>query len=142
VTQVKLPRRALAPFVIAFAMLGCRGGAPRCEYCGMLIDPKSNWRADLVVDDGIRHFDSPRCALLAWRTRGIPATAMRVIDYYDGRWTDAKDVLFVAGSDVRGPMGPDLVPVDVPRAQRFATDHSAGRPLPLAAITAEMLSRP
>jgi NosL len=107
----------------------------------MAIDPRSPWRADLVAADGtVHHFDSPRCALLALRTGRVPGATMRVIDYYDARWTDAKDVLFVAGSDVRGPMGPDLVPVAASRAQRFATDHAAGRPLPLDAITAEMLS--
>ena len=108
----------------------------------MPIDPNSSWRADLVwAGGGVKQFDSPRCALKAWRTRDLSATAMRVLDYYDGRWTDAGDVGFVAGSDVLGPMGPDLVPVDARRAHKFAQDHAAGRPLPVDAITAEVLSQ-
>jgi len=93
----------------------------------------------VMVDGTTRHFDSPRCALTAWRTGHDHPSAMRVLDYYDRRWRDASEVLFVAGSDILGPMGPDLVPVDRARAQKFANDHSAGRPLPLAAITADVV---
>ena len=137
---MNLTRRALLS-VVALAMASCRGGDQRCSLCGMPIDPSSTWRADLVSADGATvHFDSPRCALKAWRTGRVSAAKMRVMDYYDARWRDATEVLFVPGSDVLGPMGPDLVPVDPARAQKFSEDHSAGRPLPVAAITAELVS--
>jgi copper chaperone NosL len=94
-----------------------------------------------MTDGSTRHFDSPLCALKAWREGHVDARSMRVIDYYDGRWRDARELLFVAGSDVSGPMGPDLVPVDAARAQKFSEDHAAARPLPLAAITPEIVSQ-
>jgi hypothetical protein len=38
------------------------------------------------------------------------------------------DVRFVTGSDVVGPMGPDLVPVAAESAARFARDHNGAPP--------------
>ncbi len=107
----------------------------------MPIDPSSPWRADLVLQDGTTvHFDTPRCALTAWRTGRESAASIRVQEYYARQWRDGGDVRFVVGSDVLGPMGADLVPVDRARADKFAEDHQAARPLPLDAITAELLS--
>jgi hypothetical protein len=63
-----------------------------------------------------------------------------VLEYYDRVWKDGNEVVFVVGSDVYGPMGPDLVPVDPLRAQKFADDHTAGRPLPLRLVTADLLA--
>ena len=133
-------RRLLVAFVVLCA-IACRSGEERCALCGMPIDPSSSWRADLKVDGASVHFDSPRCALRAWRSGRMNATTMRVIDYYDRRWREASEVLFVAGSDVNGPMGPDLVPVDPARAQKFAEDHSAGRPVPVDALTLDFVSQ-
>jgi len=107
----------------------------------MKIDPASPWRADLVLADGSAiHFDTPRCALTAWRRGAVPAASIRVQDYYDRQWREGKDVLFVVGSDVMGPMGVDLVPVDRARADKFAEDHEGARPLPVDAVTAELLA--
>jgi nitrous oxide reductase accessory protein NosL len=41
---------------------------------------------------------------------------------------------FVVGSDIVGPMGPDLVPVDAARAERFTKDHG-GRALAVGEVT-------
>jgi copper chaperone NosL len=125
----------------AALLASCCSTAQRCAYCGMKIDPASPWRADLVLADGTaKHFDTPRCALTAWRTGRFEARTIRVQDYYDRTWRDGSEMRFVLGSDVMGPMGPDLVPVDPSRANKFALDHTAARPLPLSAVTAELLS--
>ena len=125
----------------ALVLASCRSTAERCAFCGMKIDAVSPWRSDLVLVDGTtKHFDTPRCALTAWRTGRFDARAIRVQDYYGRTWRDGSEVRFVVGSDVVGPMGPDLVPVDTSRAAKFAEDHTAARPLPLSAVTAELLS--
>jgi copper chaperone NosL len=106
----------------------------------MPIDSKSPWNADLALSDGEkRSFDSPRCALLAWRTGQAKAERVLVQEYYSREWRDGSDVLFVSSSDVIGPMGPDLVPVDPSRAQQFAREHTGTRPLALADVTLELL---
>jgi copper chaperone NosL len=131
-------RREALALMVAFA--GCGRHAARCAFCGMPIDPKSPWNADLVLSAGEKQaFDSPRCALLAWRTGRVDAKSLLVLDYYDRVWSDGADVLFVTSSDVIGPMGPDLVPVDPARAPQFAREHAGTRPLPLAAVTLELL---
>jgi copper chaperone NosL len=138
----RLSRRgALACLAFVWTLTSCEKGDERCALCGMKIDSLSAWRADLELVDGTtRHFDTPRCALRAWRGGRFDARTIRVIEYYDRVWKDGNEVAFVIGSDVNGPMGPDVVPVDPLRAQKFADDHSAGRPMPLRLITSETLA--
>lgn len=89
----------------------------------MRLDPKSPWRAELTSASGaVAQFDTPRCALRAHRRA---PSRLRVIEYYSGEWRDATSVRFVEGSDVVGPMGAELVPVDPLRAESFARDHHA-----------------
>lgn len=124
-----------------FPLAACKKGEPRCKHCGMRIDPSSPWRADLVLADGTAtSFDTPRCALTSWRTGKTQATALRVQEYYDRRWRGGDELRFVIGGDVVGPMGPDLVPVDPPRATKFIQDHGADRALRLDEITTEVLN--
>jgi hypothetical protein len=106
----------------------------------MKIDPASAWRADLVRADGSRvHFDTPRCALLAWKTGKVEATDAVLQEYYDRAWRSAKDLRFGVGSDVVGPMGADLVPVDPLHAAKFAADHHAARVVGVTDVTVELL---
>jgi hypothetical protein len=108
----------------------------------MRIDPKSPWTAELILQDGGRQtFDSPRCALLAWRMGQVVATSLRVQDYYDRAWHPGTEVLFVTSSDVLGPMGPDAVPVDRARAPQFAREHTGTRPLAIDDLTLELLQQ-
>jgi len=132
-------RRAIGTFA-ALPFFACGAGRRRCAYCGMPLDSQSPWNAELVSADGRKvEFDSPRCALLAWRTGRIEAEDVLVQDYYDRMWRSGRDVLFVASSDVVGPMGADLVPIDRARSSQFAHEHSGTRPLSLSQITIELL---
>jgi nitrous oxide reductase accessory protein NosL len=138
--RISLTRREALGAALATFVAGCRRSEARCGFCGMIIDPRSSWNAELVRADGSTvDFDSPRCALLAWRTSQIEARELRVQEYYDRSWKSADEVLFVTSSDVAGPMGADLVPVDPARAKLFAKDHTGTRPLRLSEVTAELL---
>jgi copper chaperone NosL len=119
-------------------VVACKADAARCAHCGMKIDPKSPWNAEL--DDGVKveHFDTPRCALSEWVAHGKHGT-VRVQDYYDRKLRPASEVEFVIGSDVVGPMGPALVPVDDARVAKFEKDHGGTRALALADVDAKAL---
>ena len=113
----------------------------RCKNCGMKIDPASPWNADLVAADGATvRFDTPRCAFTYWRGGKMQAKDIRAQDYYDRKWRDGAELRFVAGGDVLGPMGPDLVPVDAPRAGKFLQDHTADRVVTVSEVTLELLN--
>jgi hypothetical protein len=119
----------------------CSRGGERCAYCGMKIDAASPWRADLVRADASHvRFDTPRCAFLAWRTGRVAATGIELQEYYDRTWRKGEDLRFAFGSDVLGPMGAEVVPVDPSRAEKFARDHSATKVAPLSEVTAALLA--
>ncbi len=61
-------------------------------------------------------------------------------EYYDTQMRSGNDVVFVIGSDVDGPMGPDFVPVDPTKAKKFIADHAGKRAIPLAEITPPVLA--
>ena len=140
-----MTRRALLSLLvvsaatIATACTRARGEGDRCGFCGMRIDPASAWRADLVNGDVTTHFDTPRCALLAWRTGKTPARSLRVQEFYDRAWRDGSELRFAIGSDVIGPMGADLVPIDPSRVAKFRADHAASEALTLDAVTTAAL---
>lgn len=124
----------------AFSEMACKK-EPRCANCGMRIDPASPWRAELVAEDGsATSFDTPRCALVHWRSGKSRARTLRVQEYYERTPRDANDVRFVVGGDVVGPMGPDFVPVDPSRVSKFIQDHAAERSFRLEEISLETLS--
>lgn len=107
----------------------------------MVIDLSSPWRAELVGPEGeVSSFDTPRCAYASWRAGKTRATTLRLQDYYDRHWTNADELRLILGGDVRGPMGPELVPVDPARATKFIQDHGAARALRSEEVTLDVLS--
>jgi copper chaperone NosL len=137
--EVAMKRRAFLALSCASLVAACTR-VERCATCGMRIDPKSTWRADLVTASGRVHFDTPRCALVAWRTGKTAATSLEVAEFYEQHWGSGELVRFVVGSDVVGPMGTDLVPVAPDRVAKFMSDHHGRRALALAEVTPEILS--
>jgi hypothetical protein len=106
----------------------------------MKIDPQSAFRAELVDAGVTRSFDTPRCALSEWVTGGKKGT-VRVQDYYDRAWHDGKELRFVIGSDVIGPMGPEIVPVDAARVVKFKRDHDGTGDYAADQLTPELLAQ-
>jgi nitrous oxide reductase accessory protein NosL len=131
----------LAAVALTLPVNACKKNEPRCRHCGMRIDRSSPWASDLIMADGATvSFDTPRCALTAWRTGKTLATSLRVQEYYERRWRAGDELRFILGGDVVGPMGPDLVPVDPSRAVKFIQDHGADRALRLDEITPDVLN--
>ena len=120
---------SLAPVALAFALLAAACGTgehPRCAECGMRADVDPKWRAGITTADGKDLvFDTPRCLLRWLRTPAARGAAGPwVTEYYSQRRAPAAFVFYVTGSDVSGPMGPELVPVGTrPSAERFMNEH-------------------
>ena len=137
-------RRLFLATALALTLAACKKKPEqeRCKRCGMKIDRDSPWLVELVDQSGaVIAFDTPRCALNAWRKGQVDARSMRVHEYYDQAMRDAAEVRFVVGGDVNGPMGPDFVPVDPSRVTKFIQDHGAERAFRLEEITPQVLDQ-
>jgi hypothetical protein len=142
----RLTRRTfLTAAIAALALAACRrdAGASRCAYCGMRIDARSHWNAGALDAAGhALNFDTPGC-LFRYRfgPHGAGVRDPWVTEYYGavGRRSDARSLRYAVGSDVIGPMGPDLVPLDPARADTFATDHHARTVIPYELVTLDVL---
>ena len=141
--MTSLGRRLFVLATLASAV-ACRKPAAqgeRCPHCGMLVDPKSAFRTELVSGGAMRAFDTPRCALAAMRANGAAEATLRVQEFYTRDPIDAQNVRFVGGSDVEGPMGPELVPVAPDKVEKFMRDHRGARVYQLAEIGPEVLKK-
>lgn len=130
-----MKRRAF--FLVALAAACSR--KPRCFGCGMVLDPNGAWNVSLVKKDGAKvEFDTPKCAFGAWRDGRVDATDLLAHGYYDHQLRSARDLVFGLGSDVFGPMGEDLVPIEREQSARFGHDHPCRR-LEAAAVTIDVV---
>ncbi len=136
----------------AMAVLGAEkyprpGRRDLCPVCGMLVAKYPNWVAGTRDKTGrVRFFDGakdlfkylknvtrydrdrkPEDILHAW-----------VTEYYGLTQIDARHAFFVIGSDVLGPMGHELVPLDSrASAEEFLGDHKGRRILRFEDVTTE-----
>jgi len=103
----------------------------RCSVCGMFVAKYPPWVATVVFNDGTQvFFDGPKdlfrylLNLEDYDAADREISEVFVKDYYSTAVIDAKDAFFVVGSDVMGPMGPELVPIaKESHAKTFVTDH-------------------
>lgn len=107
-----MKRLALALLLTA----ACGEERERCAQCGMFVDLAPQWLAERRGETTER-YDTPKCALRA----GSGSLWFR--EYYSQELVPMADLVFIAGSDVIGPMGDDVVPLAPEQAARFITDH-------------------
>ena len=98
--------------------------ADRCPLCAMKVIKYPRFSCAIQLKDGRTfYFCSAGCLIRSWLHPdyflGVPADTLRravVREYFSGEPVDAASVIWVAGSDVVGPMGPAVVPLrDEPR---------------------------
>lgn len=134
-------RFALALSLSLSMLVACRADSrPRCAECGMYADVAPAFAAGAVSREGrTLRFDAPRC-LFKWLASpaGQGARGIWVTEHYAQRHVDVDSVMFVAGSDVIGPMGKDLIPVASTSVARFVDDHG-GSVYERSAIDASVL---
>ncbi len=110
------------------------GERDACPVCGMFPARYREWLATIVFMDGAAaHFDGAKDAFKFWLdmarydTRGHARADVRafgVTAYYSTEMVDARQALYVIGSDVLGPMGHELIPhPDMQDAREFMKDH-------------------
>ena len=127
----------LCVHLLATAVWGAPIPAPsdkdRCAVCGMFVSPFPAWVAAIQFRDGSsQFFDGPKDMFVyffnlnSYHPQASPEeiTGIFVTEYYSTRPVPAKEVYFVVGSDVRGPMGDEMVPVQGrDNVETFVRDH-------------------
>jgi nitrous oxide reductase accessory protein NosL len=123
----------------------------KCPVCGMFVAPYPNWLGAIVYKDGVSlFFDGPKdlftycLAPEKYGSARKPADIadIYVKDYYSVTAIDGRKAFYVIGSDVRGPMGKELVPFGKKEdSDGFLKDHRGQKVLRFDEITPAMLKR-
>jgi nitrous oxide reductase accessory protein NosL len=117
----------------------------KCPVCGMRVMPYPNWIAEIIFNDGAYAvFDGPKDMLKYYfdvpkynrqKTKEDIAE-IYVTEYYGTKLVKAEDVYFIIGSDVRGPMGDEIVPLRAKaEAEVFMRDHKGKKILTFEQLT-------
>ena len=122
----------------------------KCPVCGMFVAEYGDFLAEVVFQDGFRaYFDGPKDMFryIFQPDKYHPGrkqadiASIWVTDYYSLEWIDGKRALYVIGSDVRGPMGNELIPVGLePEAKAFLNDHKGKSIFRFEDITLEIVN--
>jgi nitrous oxide reductase accessory protein NosL len=104
----------------------------RCPVCGMKVINYAKFAGAIQLADGTTfYFCSAGCLIRCWlhpeifiaRARAQLKIAV-IQEYFSGQMLDARSVIWVAGSDVIGPMGPAIVPLrDETSLKTFINRH-------------------
>jgi nitrous oxide reductase accessory protein NosL len=121
----------------------------RCGVCGMFVAKYPNWVATVVFADGSQvFFDGPKdlfryiLNLEDFNAEDREISEVFVTDYYRTAFIDARNAFFVSGSDVMGPMGGELIPLEKrEEAKTFAKDHGGREILEFDDITPDKIPR-
>ncbi len=95
------------------------GPHDRCPVCAMKVDAHRKFASAIQLEEGTTfYFCGTGCMLRSWLHPEIylqrPKAQLKrtvVREYFGGEQMDGRAVIWVAGSDVVGPMGPALVPL-------------------------------
>lgn len=113
------------------------GKGDKCPVCGMFVAKYPDWAAQVRFTDGAREvFDGVKDLFRylagmgrygGTHKRGEVA-AVFATDYYSLEPVDGVAAFYVAGSDVYGPMGKELIPFALrAEAEGFLRDHRGSR---------------
>lgn len=126
------------------------GPGDTCPVCGMFVAKYPEWVATVMYRDGhAHHFDGAKDLFkyLHDRARYAPGheaedmVTIAVTDYYNVRRIDARSAFYVVGSDVLGPMGHELVPLETrTEAEEFLSDHAGKRIVAFDEVTPELIA--
>jgi len=113
------------------------GPKDTCPVCGMFVAKYPEWVATVPYKDGhAHHFDGAKdlfkylLDMPQWAPghKKEDITDIGVTEYYGLTLIDARSAWYVIGSDVFGPMGHELIPLETQAdAEEFLRDHAGKR---------------
>lgn len=114
--------------------------ADRCPVCAMAVIKYPKFAAAIQLTDAkTYYFCATGCMIRAWLhpeihlgCGGQELARPVVQEYLTGRPMDAREAVWVAGSDVIGPMGPYLTPLAPSSVEAFVKRHGGHRTFRLA----------
>lgn len=122
----------------------------KCQVCGMFVAKYKEWLAQVIFSDGTYAvFDGPKDMLRYYfnpakynpSKKQSDIQTLYVTEYYSTKLMDARKLFYVSGSDVTGPMGAELVPLESEqKAKEFMKDHNGRKILKFSEITAEAVN--
>ena len=121
----------------------------KCPVCGMFVAKYPDWTTAIRFKDGSHvFFDGAKDMFkyLLDPKRYQPANskedigAVLVKEYYKLLWIDARKAWYVLGSDVFGPMGKELIPLETEAdAKEFMKDHKGKRMIRFSDVETEVI---
>lgn len=127
------------------------GARDLCPVCGMLVSKYPNWAAIALYKDGhAHHFDGAKdlfrylqeYAKYAPSHRKEDLAGLYVTEFYGLTKVDARQAFYVIGSDVLGPMGHELVPLETRAdAEDFLKDHKGRKIYIFDQVTPEIVDK-
>lgn len=128
---------------------GKAGPKERCPVCGMFVAKYPDFAAQIRFRDGATlHFDGAKdmfkyylnLSRYAPGRKPADVAAVFVTDYYDLSPVDGLKAFYVAGSDVHGPMGRELIPFATEsKARDFLKDHRGKTVVGFRGVTPALL---
>ena len=125
------------------------GPRDTCPVCGMFVAKYPEWIGTVLYRDGhAHHFDGAKdlfkylLDLPRWAPGHEAANiaSIGVTEYYGLTRIDAHTAWYVIGSDVLGPMGHELIPLETEEdAKEFLKDHAGKRILRFDEVTLPLL---
>jgi copper chaperone NosL len=121
----------------------------KCPVCGMFVSKYPDWLAAVRFKDGshiyfdgakdmFKYLHDPKKYDRARNPEEIQAAL--VMDYYGLLWIDARKAWYVMGSDVYGPMGRELIPLEKEAgAREFMDDHKGKKIIRFPDVTMEVI---
>ena len=123
----------------------------KCPVCGMFVYKYPDWTAQVIFYDKSQfYFDGVKDLFkyvfhLDRYHPGKTAADIKAIwvtDYYDMLAIDGRSAHYVAGSDVAGPMGRELIPFATREAAlEFSSDHGGTSVLTYSQITPAVIDK-
>jgi copper chaperone NosL len=123
----------------------------KCPVCGMFVAKYPDFLADIrfkdgsyVVFDGAKDMFKFYLNMKKYRPSHKPSDIdhIFVTDYYNLTFIDGSHAFYVMGSDIYGPMGRELIPLETQiDAKEFMKDHNGTSILRFREITPEIIRR-
>ncbi len=121
----------------------------KCPVCGMFVAKYPDWIVAILFKDGsYAYFDGVKDMMKYYfnmpKYNPTKTTAdidsIHVTDYYELKLIDGLKAYYVEGSDVYGPMGRELIPMEKEEdAKEFIVDHSGKAILRFNEITVDLI---